>query len=143
MSEHGPDLSAERVRGHYGYRYHVPLTHNIGDPPPPLLLTVDGMTEEVADYMGRHYLCEMATLGTRLETCPGRLGRLARWIVRRARFEGELIDGSLLGRPSEPDAGSVDQDAGPGDRVGRVVRGEIGGEEWTLPRRRIDGEADA
>lgn len=72
------------------YRYHVPLTHNPGDPPTPLLLTVDGMTEEVADYMGRHYLCEMATLGFQLETCPGHLGRLARWIVARARhIDGE------------------------------------------------------
>jgi hypothetical protein len=35
----------------------------------------------------------------------------------------ELIDGSLLGRPSEPDAGSVDQDAGPGDRAGRHIDG--------------------
>lgn len=67
-----------------GYRYHVPTTHDPGDPPPPLLLTVDGITEEVADYMGRSYLCEMATLGFQLTTAPGRLGRAARWIVRRS-----------------------------------------------------------
>jgi hypothetical protein len=42
----------------------------------------------------------------------------------RPRFE--LIDGSLLGRPSEPDAGSVDQDAGPGDRAGRHIDGGEG-----------------
>lgn len=85
--------NADCVAGHYGYRYHVPLTHERGAPPPPLLLTVDGITEEVADYMGRHYLCEMATLGSRLETCPGRLGQLARWIVRRAQYEPTHNDG--------------------------------------------------
>lgn len=72
------------------YRYHVPRRHNPGDPPAPLLLTVDGVTEEVTDYMGRAYLCEMATLGFALKTCPGRLGRLARWIVARS----EQFDGS-------------------------------------------------
>jgi hypothetical protein len=41
------------------------------------------------------------------------------------RAEGARIDGSLLGRPSEPDAGSVDQDAGPGDRAGRHIDGSI------------------
>lgn len=71
----------------YGYRYHVPTTHNVGDPPPPILLTVDGQTEVVADYFGLHYVCQMATLGYALDGCPGRLGRLARWIVRR-QFDG-------------------------------------------------------
>lgn len=71
----------------FGTRYHVPTTHERGAPPPPILWTSDGMTEEVADYMGRSYLCEMATLGLALTGCPGRLGRLARWIVRR-QYDG-------------------------------------------------------
>lgn len=88
-----PVRSADDVR----YRYHVPLTHNPGDPPTPLLLTVDGITEEVADYMGRHYLCEMATKGYALESCPGRLGQLARWIVARATRN----DGSACGEAGQ------------------------------------------
>jgi hypothetical protein len=84
--------NAEYVRV-FDYRYHVPTRHNVGDPPPPILLTMNGITEEVADYMGRSYLCEMATLGSMLDTCPGRLGRLARWIIRwAARNDGSVHD---------------------------------------------------
>lgn len=39
-------------------------------------------------------------------------------------LQSARIDRSLLGRPSGPDDGSVDQDAGPGDRAGNSDGGD-------------------
>lgn len=55
-----------------------------------------------------------------------RLARSGWGLILDERTHPEHNDGSLLDRPSAPDAGSVDQDAGPGGRAGRHSDGSQG-----------------
>lgn len=72
---------------------------------------------EVYDYLHetwvKHFDGQWLLRGTKSELYP------CDDDVFRQKYRPLLIDGSLLDRPSDPDAGSVDQDAGPGGRAGR------------------------